>query len=123
MVRATPQNIQRLKYWMEDVELELKTNPYDAMEFAMKLMPDAIYVLSDGAFTDGGRTVKWLKKENLIEDDLDGTKPVVTIHTIGFYTEDNGTLKQMAETYGGTYRFVPKPPNAPKRPGPRKKRP
>jgi hypothetical protein len=93
------------------------------MEFAMKLMPDAIYVLSDGAFTDSGRTVKWLKQVNLVEDELDGTKPVVTVHTIGFYTEDEGTLKQMAETYGGTYRFVPRPAGAPKkgrrkRPGP-----
>ena len=111
---------------MESVELELRTDPYDAMEFAMKLMPDAIYVLSDGAFTDKGRMVNWLKKVNLVEDDLDGTKPVVTIHTIGFYTEDNGTLEQMAETYGGTYRFMPRPANAPKQPkagGPRKKRP
>ncbi len=124
MVRATPQNLQRLKYWMENVELELKTNPYDSMEFAMKLMPDAIYVLSDGAFTDKGRTVNWLKKKNLVDDDLDGIKPIVTIHTIGFYTEDNGTLKQMAETYGGTYRFVPKPPNFKKKGGgPRRKRP
>jgi hypothetical protein len=123
MVRATPQNLQRLKYWMEGVELELKTNPYDSMEFAMKLMPDAIYVLSDGVFTDKGRTVNWLKKVNLVDDDLDGIKPIVTIHTIGFYTEDNGTLKQMAETYGGTYRFVPKPPNFKKGGGPRRKRP
>lgn len=118
MLRAVPANIYRLQQWLPTVELELKTNPYDSMVYAMKLMPDAIYVLSDGEFTDKGRMVNWLKKENLVEDDVDGVKPVVTIHTIGFYTEDKGTLKGMAETYGGTYRFVPRPPNAPKgRPG------
>jgi hypothetical protein len=100
---------------MSRVELELKTDPYDAMQFAMKLMPDAIYILSDGAFTDGGKTVNWVKKVNLVDDEVEGKIPVVTIHTIGFYTEDKGTLKQMADTYGGTYRFVPAPPNFKKR--------
>ena len=111
MLRAVPENIQRLKYWMETVDLEFKTNPYEAVTFARQLMPDAIYILSDGAFTDRGRTVSWLKAVNLVEDEVEGTKPIVTIHTIGFYSEDNDTLKQLAETYGGTYRFVPKPPN------------
>ena len=40
----------------------------------------------------------------------------------GQYTEDNGTLKQMADTYGGTYRFVPAPPNFKKGPGKARKR-
>jgi hypothetical protein len=111
MVRATPGNIQRLQTWMSSVELEFRTNPFDAMEFAMGLMPDAIYVLTDGEFTDRGRTVSWLKNVNLVEDEVDGIRPIVTIHTIGFYAEDNGTLKNMADTYGGTYRFVPPPPN------------
>jgi hypothetical protein len=117
MLRAVPPNIYRLQQWLPTVELELKTNPYDSMVYAMKLMPDAIYVLSDGEFTDKGRMVNWLKKENLVEDEVDGIKPVVTIHTIGFYTEDKGTLKEISETYGGTYRFVPRPPNVKKRPG------
>jgi hypothetical protein len=50
-----------------------------------------------------------------VDDELEGKIPVITIHTIGFYTEDKGTLKQMADTYGGTYRFVPAPPNFKKR--------
>jgi len=110
MARATEANIRRLQYWCSTVELELKTNPLDAMEFAMSLMPDAIYVLSDGKFTDRGKTVNWLKKANVIEDEIDGRLPVVTIHTIGFYSNDDGTLEKMAKDYGGTYRFVPPPP-------------
>jgi hypothetical protein len=116
MLRATPQNIQRLQRWLPSVELELKTNPLESMEYAMKLMPDAIYVLSDGVFTDSGKMVRWLKKVNLVEDEIDGVKPVVTVHTIGFYTSDDGTLETMAKTYGGTYRFVPRPADLKKGP-------
>jgi hypothetical protein len=122
MVRATPENVQRLARWMSTIELELKTNPYDCFEFAMKLMPDAIYVLSDGAFTDGGRAVKYMQKNNLIDDEFVGKRPKVTVHTIGFYTPDNGTLEKMAKDYHGSYRFVPRPPGAPgKKPGGPKK--
>jgi hypothetical protein len=85
----------------------------------MSLRPDAIYLLSDGEFTDRGTTASWLKTENLVEDEIGGTKPIVTIHTIGFYSEDNGELKDIADSYGGTYRFVPPPQNIGKaiRPG------
>jgi len=122
MVRATPENVMRLRRWMSTVELELRTDPFDAFKFAMHLMPDAIYVLSDGAFTDKGKSVKWLKKENTINDPLALTPAKVTVHTIGFYTPDKGTLAQMAKDYGGTYRFVPRPPGVKKKPG-KKKRP
>jgi hypothetical protein len=127
-VPATSENIQRLRSWMPNVELEFKTNPFEAMQFAMSLRPDAIYLLSDGEFTDRGTTASWLKTENLVEDEIDGIKPIVTIHTIGFYSKDNGTLKDIADTYGGTYRFVPPPQNIvnirrPGAVGPRRQRP
>jgi hypothetical protein len=46
-----------------------------------------------------------------VEYEIDGTTPIVTIHTIDFCSEDNGTLKDIADAYGGTYRFVPPPQN------------
>ncbi len=117
MVRATDENKYRLGKWMATVELELRTDPFDSVEFAMKLMPDAIYVLSDGKFTDGGKTVKYVDETNKIDDPASEREYKVTFHTIGFYTNDDGTLSKMAQNNGGTYRFVPKPnANKPKRP-------
>jgi hypothetical protein len=107
---ATPANLQRLDKWLPTVENELKTDPYDAVKFAMEMMPDAIYILSDGKFTDKGRTEKYLKVANAIDYPITNMKAKVAIHTIAFWDKaGEPTLKDIAETSGGTYRFVPKP--------------
>ena len=110
---------------MSTVELEFMTNPFDAVRFAMSLSPDAIYILSDGEFTDRGRTEFWLNEVNLLEDEVDGIKPFVPIHTIALYSNEGGaTLERLANTHGGTYRFVPPPPGfRPMRMGPGGPRP
>jgi hypothetical protein len=107
-VPATPQNIYKLEAWVRTVELELKTLPYDSVEIALNLRPDAIYILTDGEFTDRGQTVKYLKDNNQENPSFDIKK--TPIHTIAFYSEDGKeTLTRIAEESGGTYRFVPKP--------------
>jgi hypothetical protein len=107
-VRATAENIRNLEAWMKTVELELKTDPYEAMKFAVEMLPDAIYLLTDGMF--GGRTESYLAGNNMIEDSLDGPRPKVVIHTIGFWSDEGQlVLKRIADNYGGTYRFVPPP--------------
>jgi hypothetical protein len=98
-----------LDKWLPTVENELKTDPYEAVKFAMEMLPDAIYILSDGKFTDKGRTEQYLKKANAIDYPLYGMKAKVAIHTIAFWDKaGEPTLKAIAETSGGTYRFVPK---------------
>lgn len=107
-VRATPENIRHLEAWMGTIELELKTDPYEAMKFAVEMLPDAIYLLTDGVFR--GRTEAYLAEHNRIESEIDGPKPKVVIHTIGFWSEEGqDLLKRIAEKYGGSYRFVPPP--------------
>lgn len=109
-IRATDENRQRLEYWMKTVPMEFGTNPYQAMVKAVEMSPDAIYILSDGKFTDRGRTVRWLAGNNWIDDPVAGDRPKVVINTIGFYRRDGELLlKQLAQKYGGTYRFVPPP--------------
>jgi hypothetical protein len=109
-VPATGANVNSLGRWVSSIELELQTNPYDCVEFALGLYPDAIYILTDGKFTDKGRTVRYLAKENLFEDPIDGIRPKTIIHTVGFYQRDGETtLKPLAAKHGGTYRFVPPP--------------
>jgi hypothetical protein len=107
-VAATPQNIGNLNAWMKTVERELKTDPYEAMRFAVEMLPDAIYLLTDGMFR--GKTESYLAENNMIEDSLDGPRPKVVIHTIGFWSDEGqDLLKRISAKYGGTYRFVPPP--------------
>lgn len=109
-IPANSANLQRLARWLPTVENELKTDPYEAVKFAMEMLPDAIYILSDGKFTDKGRTERYLKVANAIEFPLNGMKAKVPIHTIAFWDKaGEPTLKSIAESSGGTYRFVPKP--------------
>jgi hypothetical protein len=108
-VPATTENINRCERWVKTVENELRTDPYDAVKFAIEMVPDAIYLLTDGKFTDRGRTERYLKANNITDDPVDGKKPRVVVHTICFWQNDGEeTLKAIAKEYGGTYRFVPR---------------
>lgn len=108
--QATSPNLKKLEEWMKTVELELQTNPYDALVFARSLSPDAIYILTDGKFTDKGRSVSYLRTNNLYKDPEQGMKAKTVIHTVGFYDPDGEeNLKAIAKEHEGTYRFVPRP--------------
>lgn len=109
--RANMHNIQLAEKWMAGIENELRTDPYDAVKYAVEMLPDAIYILSDGKFTDKGKTERYLAAVNKLSDPIDGPRPKVVIHTVGFYNRDGEEcLQRIAKEYGGTYRFVPAPP-------------
>ena len=107
-VPAINTNINACEKWVHTVEYELRTDPYDAVKFAIEMVPDAIYLLTDGKFTDRGKTERYLKEQNLIDDPIEGQRPKVVVHTICFWKKDGEeTLQAIAKAYGGTYRFVP----------------
>lgn len=104
---ATSENLRRLEKWMPTVELEYRTDPYEAVKHAVEMRPDAIYLLSDGQFTDGNRTEEYLEANNQWNDPELGYQPRVVIHTIAFHSrEGEPTMQAIANKYGGTYRFV-----------------
>lgn len=108
-VPATSANINRVEKWVMKVENQVRTDPFEAVKFAIDMIPDAIYLLTDGKFTDKGRTERFLKLNNYIDDPVDGKRPKVVIHTLCFWQNDGeDTLKTIAKDYGGTYRFVPR---------------
>ncbi len=116
-VLATPANIKKLERWIVDVQNELHTDPYEAMRMALDILPDAVYLLSDGKLTDKGKTIDFLTTQNFIDDALappeKARKTKVIIHTVGFYSrEGEETLQFIAKNNGGTYRFVPRPKTA-----------
>ena len=108
--QATSPNLNKLQKWMKTIELEGQTVPYDALVYARKLSPDAIYLLTDGEFTDGGRSVDYLRASNLYKDPEVGLVPKSVVHTIGFWDPDGEpTLQAIAKEHQGTYRFVARP--------------
>jgi von Willebrand factor type A domain len=72
-VAATPENKERLGQWLQTVEHCLHTRGEEAMALAMKLKPDVIYLMGDGAFTD-----------KTVEQTLEREDARVLIHTFGF---------------------------------------
>ncbi len=112
LVLATTPHVDAFVQWMNMIQLEFATNPFEATAFAIAVLkPDAIFLLSDGEFTDGGATERFLLANNF-EADADGTRhPKTIVHCLGFYSrEGEVTLKRIAAANGGTYRFVEPPP-------------
>ena len=109
-VFATIENLRKLEAWLPTVELDGRTDPYDAVKFALDLRPDAIFILSDGQFTDRGKTEQFLAANNLIQEPGEARRPKVVINTIAFYSQTGEVaMKRIAEAYKGTYRFVAPP--------------
>ncbi len=111
-VSPTTENIDGLIQWMSTIQLEADTNPHGAVVYALqKLHPDAIFLLSDGEFHDGGETENYLLRNNFSEHSTDGRQPKTIVHCVGFYSrEGEVTLQRIAAANGGTYRFVGPPP-------------
>jgi hypothetical protein len=97
LVASEPKTWKRLHRWMGyvDPRTQPATNGKSAMLLALDLAPDAIYLLSDGVFTDD--TVPALLA-------MDATP--TPIHTIAFGTEAaRADLQRIADKHNGTYRF------------------
>jgi hypothetical protein len=111
LVPATNENIDAFVRWMNTIRLQPNTNPFSAMVFAVnKLVPEAIFLLSDGEFTENGITERFLAEQNVLDESVDSPVPKCVIHCIGFYSRHGeGTLKRIANQHGGTYRFITRP--------------
>jgi len=98
LVPSVPETWRLLRRWMGHVDPRTQpaTNGRSAMLLALELEPDAVYLLSDGAFTDD--TVPALLA-------MDGGE--IPIHAIAFGTEAaRSDLQRIAHKHHGTYRFV-----------------
>ncbi|HWB00162.1 MAG TPA: VWA domain-containing protein [Pirellulales bacterium] len=97
-VPNTKDNYEKLYNWLKQVELQLGTKGKAAMQIAIDLKPDAIYILGDGAFTDD--TASALRSMN--------TKKV-PIHTLLFGSKSSkgrDSMEQIAQENGGTFSIV-----------------
>jgi len=107
-VPATPENLARLKRWLDEFSLRSGTRPQEAMRFVLPMRPDAIYFLTDGELHDD--TEEFLRNHNVRQDGPDAESPASTVHTIGFHSEKGrDVLKRIAEENGGEFRSVGEP--------------
>jgi hypothetical protein len=114
-VSATTENIAKLAAWVDWIQVEPWTSPLDAVKFAMQIAPDAVFLLTDGEFTDNGRTMRFLQSNKSTKVAGSGDTRVA-IHCVGFHDRaGEPALKRIAQQFGGNYRFV-RPPKFATRP-------
>jgi von Willebrand factor type A domain len=88
---------QQLLTWLRVIEPDSGTDPRMAMKQALSLRPDAVFLLSDGAFPDG--TVQEIGRINTRK------VPIHCVDLAGGLGGDH--LKRIAEANGGTYASRP----------------
>jgi len=96
-VPATPEYKEKLRIWLYNTQMCLRTKGLEAMQAALALRPDVIYILGDGAFTDD--TAKFLTAPH---------QRRVVINTFGMEVNDKGRkeLQRIAKANDGTYKAV-----------------
>ncbi|MEK6239468.1 MAG: hypothetical protein N2C14_32520, partial [Planctomycetales bacterium] len=120
LVPADVENKNKLHSALGQVELILKTKGKEALQIALATKPDAIYILTDGRFTD--KAEDWLMSVQSQMFTLTG-KPT-PIHTVLFTKAGKpdalgeAALKRISKAYNGTFRAVPKKKGAGKKPVP-----
>jgi hypothetical protein len=97
LVPATQQNKLALAGWLNTVELCLKTNGMKAIQAAFDLEPDVIYILGDGAFTDGAA-------KHFVKN----PRERIVVHTRGMEVDKKNAVsfRLLAEKHRGTYKDV-----------------
>ena len=96
LVSATEANKMNYLTWVRSITSRGGTEPEDAMRHALSLKPDAIWLLSDGAFRDS------------VCDVIRAQNHGIQIHTIAFHNPaGQAVLFRIANENGGSYLFVP----------------
>ncbi len=98
LVWATDRN-KLLNYeFIDTIKAQGQTDPQWALQRALQMSPDLIYLLTDGVFSSeiAVKMIEWAKLHK------------VKINTIAYVMESGGSvLRKIAEETGGIYRFVP----------------
>ncbi len=107
-VEATAANKAALRRWAMRVSTDRGKAPYEPLEFALRLRPDVIFLLSDGEFPQGIEDL--LRAENRVENLFGEKNPISIVHTIGYFSkEGENRMRRIATQNKGQYRYVPKP--------------
>jgi hypothetical protein len=109
-VAATADHLRGLETWVATIGPAPGRHPMEALELALTLLPDAIYLLSDGDFPDW--IVTRTEAMNRVEEPAFGARAQVPIHTIVWLREGRsspaaaGRMQKLAQASGGTFRAI-----------------
>ena len=109
-VNATPDNKRRLTQWAMRVKMEggSSKEAKTALEFALSLKPDCIFLLSDGEFQK--QVEEFLVDANRVENLFGESSRISIVHTISYHSKEGAAgMQRIAAQNGGPYRHVPKP--------------
>lgn len=98
MIPANKANKDRASRWIGLRRAESTTNPNYALQQALEMKPEVIFLLTDGELDEPEAVRQMIRNHN---------KSNVVIHTIAFENEEGGlTLESIAKENNGIYRFV-----------------
>lgn len=112
--KAEKTTVNKVRQWLRSVELGPNTLPMAALFSAMRLNPDAIFLLTDGKLRDDSEN--WLKLNNGANE-----RRLIPIHTFYLYSEPTRnqrglqalelmvareTLQEIAAHSGGTFKEI-----------------
>lgn len=101
-LKAVSKNVDRVQNWLLSIRHGSQTFPASAVGIAMKLEPDAIFLLSDGEISDS--TVEDLRLWNRKKEEDGEIKVLVPIHTVLLHSQIGyATLETIARENGGTF--------------------
>jgi hypothetical protein len=109
MLHATKENKEKLHDWLATIGPGGGTNPNSSLRTALKMNPSAVFMLSDGEFTESKtrRRGGILQAGGSAYSIVEATGGSIPIHAIAF--EDPRScrnMKRLSEVSGGEYRFV-----------------
>ena len=100
-ITASSRMLVKVRSWLRAHKLGYETRPSSALQIAIDMKPDAIFLLSDGEIRDDSRA-----RLMTINRDAD-QKPLIPIHTVHLFSQDGKeALEKIAEENGGTFREV-----------------
>jgi hypothetical protein len=99
--RADGETVARVKRWLRSRVLGRATMPAEALQYALQLHPDAIFLLSDGELQDNSLGI--LRAMN----GFSSSYSQVPIHTVHLFSEQGReTLQVIARENGGSFHPV-----------------
>ena len=101
-LKAVKKNVDQVQNWLRSIKHGKRTFPASAVGIAMKLEPDAIFLLSDGEISDS--TVEDLRVWNRKQDNEGNVVALIPIHTVLLHSQIGyATLEVIASENGGTF--------------------
>jgi hypothetical protein len=98
----SPENLAKVAYWLESFQHGTATLPSKSIGIAMRLEPDAIFLLSDGEIADN--TVNDLRIWNHKKGPGKRIKTITPIHTVLLHSDIGfATLQTIASENSGTF--------------------